>query len=156
VEYSLNQIVAEKARQWEALKVPYRHRGVTQRGCDCTGLLLGILLSLGYRPNGWKLRPYSMDWNVHTGAGNYILDELSPVTTKVSLSTALPGDILTFRLVGECVGHVGVLTDNVTTAFVHQHVNAKHCKRAILKNSGWGRHLAGVYRFDEQKLAQFL
>ncbi|GAH75445.1 unnamed protein product, partial [marine sediment metagenome] len=39
--------IAEEARKWADAKVPYRHRGVTNEGCDCSGLLIGVMQKLG-------------------------------------------------------------------------------------------------------------
>ncbi|MCE5185070.1 MAG: NlpC/P60 family protein [Planctomycetaceae bacterium] len=141
---ALKKSIAENAVTWKG--VVYQHRGYTRGGCDCTGLLIGILQELGF-VRDYQLRKYPMDWNLHAGAGNYIVDELSKFAAPVTLPQ--PGDIALFRF-GRCIAHVGIVLGKGT--FIHSHINAGACGISSLYNSPWTKRLAGFYEIREDAL----
>lgn len=145
---SLSQLYADRAREW--VGVVYQHRGTTRRGCDCTGLLVGIAQELGLLKN-YKLRSYSFDWNLHAGAGNYIVEELKRYSNEIPKSETRVGDILIFRF-GKCLAHAGILV--AKGLFVHSIAKAKVCKYSVLKNSIWSTRWAKTFRLDERKMVQ--
>ena len=88
---------AEEAVRWASIPVPFRHRGLTTRGCDCSGMLVGIAQTLG-KLKSYKLRKYKFDWNLHKGACDIITTELEKFADLVQKSPLQPGDIPVFRL----------------------------------------------------------
>lgn len=134
------------AKEWKDLKVVYEHRGTTRKGCDCTGLIIGILQELGYMRN-YKLRKYAPDWNLHAGADNHIVDEIEKVADKIE--TPDIGDVVLLKF-GRCVAHVGVVIEQ--GLFVHCFVDSKKCTVSSLWNSRWTKRIHAFYRFDGNKL----
>jgi len=144
----IGERIAREALNW--IGVPYQHRAMTKNGCDCTGLILGVLKTLGYLGN-YKVREYPIDWNLHGMADDHIRDELLKVTNEISGSEKLlKGDILLFWF-GRCVSHIGIYIGD--RQFVHSWRNAKKCKIAPLMNkNGWASRFDSAYRFDSKKL----
>ena len=138
---------------WAEEKVRYLHRGVSKFGCDCTGLIIGIARSLGYL-GAYKLRIYAPDWNKHTGAGDYIREELEKVANEIPKNETAPGDILVFKW-GNCLAHVGILIDKNNGKFIHNFEESNGCCYAILKNSGYEKRWKTSYRLDPIKMEKF-
>lgn len=131
---------------WKDLEVPYEHRGITQRGCDCTGLVIGVLRELGFLMN-YQLRKYPKDWNLHARADDYITQELEKVAYEIHIPQ--PGDLVTFYF-GKCVAHVGVVIER--GLFVHCNRTSQKCIISALQNSQWTPRIHGFYRIDWSKL----
>jgi len=146
---SLNVRIAELALQYAKLKVPYEHRGTTRNGCDCTGLIIGICRELGYL-NGFVLRQYSKQWNLHAGAGNYVIDELSKIAQRVPNKLATVGDIAVMWF-GKCPAHCGIIV-KPGPVMVHSLMSNGYCKKSLLKNSQWSSRWLATYRLTEEKL----
>ena len=147
----IQRVFAQEVVNWKGVK--YRHRGMTKNGCDCTGFIIGALRDLGYMAE-YKLRMYPMDWNLHSGAGNYIVEELNKVGNEIPKNEAITGDILVFRF-AKCLAHVGVYLDTNNGKFIHSLVSSKKCEYAILKNSMWTNRLETAFRLDPVKLRGF-
>ena len=140
----LNDDIIKEAKNW--LGVKYEHRGITKQGCDCTGLLIGILKTFGYLA-GYKIKRYPNDWNLHAKAGNYIMEEIEGIATKVDIPSI--GDLVLFNF-GRCISHLGILIEN--NMFIHTHSNSGICLMSKRVNSSWGKRIVGYYRIDENKL----
>lgn len=141
----------QEAANW--LGVKYRHRGTTMRGCDCTGLIIGVCRKLGYLGR-YDLRMYPEDWNLHAGAGNYICEELDKVGNEIPKNSACDGDIAIFRF-GKCLAHAGIIVDIKKRLMIHSFLTAKKCKYAILRNSLWSKRWEKSYRLDNEKMAKY-
>ncbi len=150
---SLQLIFKEEAIKWAEEKVRYVHRGVSKLGCDCTGLIIGVCREIGYLGN-YKLRNYSKDWNLHNGAGNYIIEELEKVANEIPKNEITEGDILVFSW-GRCLAHVGILVNKNNGKFVHCFVDSKKCIYGILFNSGFGKRWKKSYRLNVEKMKRF-
>lgn len=135
------------AKEW--LGVKYEHRGTTRNGCDCTGLIIGILREMGYLKN-YKLRNYSKDWNLHAGADNHIMEEVEKVSNKIENPDS--GDLVLFSI-GKCVAHVGLIVES--DLFIHCYVKSRKCVVSRFKESEWTKRIVGFYRLDEDKLNGF-
>ena len=138
---------------WKDLKVPYQHRGMTRYGCDCTGLIIGALKEMGYGKN-YQLRIYPPDWNLHSGADNHIVEEISRVADRIERPGA--GDLVLFYF-GRCIAHIGVIIEN--GLFIHCHRKSKRCVVSSLWNSPWTKRIFKdanntpvFYRLIESKL----
>ena len=145
-----NKIINE-ANKFAKIGVKYKHRGTTINGCDCTGLLICVAKNIGYM-NKFKLRNYSLDWNLHSGAGDYIIQGLNKIGEEIPKSTTQPGDILVFKF-GRCDAHIGILVND--DLFVHSYFEAKKCKYGRLKNSDWFKRWTRTFRLDENKMLQY-
>ena len=147
---SFAQQYATRAKEWARLGVPYRHRGLTRRGCDCSGMLIGIGQELG-KFKSFKLRKYRGDWNMHSGACDIITTELDKVADRVPNVQLGIGDILVFRF-GNCDAHAGVFIGDIS--FVHSVANSK-CQLGIIRDSKWSSRWTLTYRFNNEKMSQF-
>lgn len=145
------QKIAAQARQW--INVPYRHRGTTRQGCDCTGLLIGVARELGYLKH-FKLRKYKQDWNLGSGADDQVIKQLKKMGDLIGNSQADIGDIIVMNF-GRCGDHCGILVDVHKKLMIHCYRTLKKCRYGILRNSRWSRRWIQTYRIDEQKLAKF-
>jgi cell wall-associated NlpC family hydrolase len=147
-DLSLAESFAQVARQWAADKVPYRHRGTTRTGCDCTGLLIGVAQELGFLA-GYVLRDYPPDWNLHSGAGLHVIEELERFGDPISKSEAGPGDVAVMYF-GRCPAHCGIIV--APHLMVHCWRDGLYCRYGMLRNSPWSRRWSASYRFDGEKL----
>ena len=148
----LNEIFAAKAIEWAKQKVPYQHRGTTRRGCDCTGLLIGIARELGFLKN-YKLRKYPPDWNLHAGAGNQVIEELSKFGHEIPKSQATIGDVAVMAF-GKCPAHCGIIVDD-KFMMVHSLSTNRSCTIGFLKNSMFAKRWINSFRLDKNKLRQY-
>jgi len=142
---------AQQAMQW--LDVPYQHRGTTRRGCDCTGLLIGVARELGYLKI-YQLRKYPPDWNLHGMADDYIAEQLGRLADPIAKSQADAGDIVIMHF-GACISHCGILVNKQKKLIVHCYRTTGKVTKCILKNSSLASRWTGTYRLNEQKLATF-
>ena len=141
----LNKRIIEEVMKWKGVK--YQHRSTTKQGCDCTGLIVGVMQALGYIKS-YKMRKYPSDWNLHSMADNYILEEIEKFADKVSDMKS--GDIVLFRF-GKCIAHAGILLEN--KLFIHNHKKAGRCNLSSIRGvNKWAERLMGTYRFNIDKL----
>lgn len=143
-----NSLIAEEARRWVTAKVGFQHRGMTMKGCDCMGFIVGVLNK--FRQKLLVLPYYSKDWGQHTESSELIINGLNTIALETDKSKAEVGDILVFKF-GKCHSHTGIYLGNGT--FAHCYEAGKHCRYGVLNNSAWGRKLRKVFRLNE---TQFL
>ena len=142
---TLNEKIIEEAKTW--IGVPYVHRGINKRGADCTGMLIGILQTLGYGPN-FFLRKYPKDWNLHAMANDYIVEQLAQVAIRVPKKDKQPGDVLVFRW-GKCNSHTGVLFNE--HLFIHSMAGSV-CRYSSLKREEHSKRMSMIFRIEEDLL----
>lgn len=140
----MNNEIVREAWSWQGVK--YQHRGTTQYGCDCTGLIIGVLQELGYLKN-YNLRWYPIDWNLHNMADNYIIEELEKYADKVTDPKA--GDVIVFNF-GKCPAHAGIILDD--KVFIHSFVTAGRCILSPLNSQKWRKRIHSYYRFSLDKI----
>lgn len=145
----LKMLLCDIVKQWKALKVPYEHRGASRNGCDCTGLIIGALREMGFLEN-YKIRNYPPDWNLHGGAGNYIMEEINKVADRVKRPA--PGLVVLFYF-GKCVSHAGLIIEH--DLFVHCHKLSRKVVISGLWDSPWTKRIRGFYQLDEGRLNGF-
>lgn len=141
---------AEEAVRWASIPVPYVHRGTTIRGCDCSGMLVGIAQVLGKLKN-YKLRKYKFDWNLHKGACDIITVELEKFADLVQNSALQSGDIPVFKF-GKCNAHAGIFIKK--NLFVHS-LSHHCCQNGIIRNSQWSDRWTLTYRLSNEKMARY-
>jgi len=144
----LNEAIARRAEEYAAERVPYRHRGTSRRGCDCTGLVIGILREMGYM-RSYRLRDYPIDWNLHSGAGDWVIEGLGKLGRRVSRPSAQRGDIAVMQF-GRCPAHCGILVDR--DLMVHSFLAAGRCQYGRLKDSPWSARWVAAFRLEKEKL----
>ena len=145
---TLNERIVKEANRW--LGVPYQHRSASRYGCDCTGLIIGIMQALGYM-QGYKLRMYPKDWNLHDMADNHIEEEILKVADKIT-GPAVPGDIVLFKYeLQKFVAHIGIVTEN--RQFIHCWEKSGRVQLSSIEP--WAKRLSAVYRFNEDKMSGY-
>ena len=147
MEFELSKFI-DIAKSW--IGVPYRHRGLSRQGCDCTGLLFGVLREMGLTKD-YKLRDYPIDWNLHSGAGNYIEEELVKGADEISKEVVRPGDLCLFAFGRKgCLSHLGIIIK--PGLFLHTHRGAGCVKYGSLINSEWTIRWVKTYRLNNAKI----
>ena len=138
---------AELAAGYVEQQVPYRHRGISRRGCDCTGLIISIVKEMGYLAD-YKLRQYSTQWNLHKkSAGSFIIEELEKYCVPIPRHQAGIGDIVVMWF-GKCPSHCGIIIDKELLFVLMSKAN-KVAKKSILKNSIWYSRWVATYRIAD-------
>jgi cell wall-associated NlpC family hydrolase len=150
---SIQERIVELAKQWAAVGVPYRHHLVTRRGCDCTGLLVGILNELGFGLD-YELPVYSKSWNMHGSATDRIRDELIKIASAIGKDRTALGDIVLFVYKGQIyASHTGIMVGQ--DLFIHCHIDAGRVRYGRLIRSAWANRWSETWRIDLEKLRQF-
>ena len=144
----LNKQIIEEAKGWVGIK--FQHRSTTKFGCDCTGLIIGILKALGFGKN-YELRNYPYDWNLHGMADDHIVKVVEKVSNKV-IGKKKPGDIVLFEQ-GKCTSHIGIVLEN--DMFLHALRKNRKSIISKLVNSKWSKRVVNYYRFDVEKLKRY-
>jgi cell wall-associated NlpC family hydrolase len=108
---------------------PYKYRGETPAGFDCSGLVRYSYLTAGVSvPHG--------------------TDALRRVTRSVGLGGAKRGDLIFFSQRGRDYSHVGVYVGN--QEFVHAPSTGKNVRKDSLKEPYWKKHALDARRFPER------
>lgn len=122
--------IGEKAARTAESMVgrPYKYRGETPAGFDCSGLARYSYLKAGLDvPHGTKA--------------------LRGATRAVSKRSMQRGDLLFFDEKGGPYSHVGIYTGN--DCFVHAPSSGKKVRKNCLHESYWEKHFMEVRRFLE-------
>lgn len=112
----MSAIIA-RARGW--IGTPYRHQAACKgAGCDCLGLVRGVLGELGFALPG--VPAYSQDWSEPEGDERLWYAARALLATK-SCADAAPGDVLLFRMrSGAVAKHLGLQSETgATPRFIH-------------------------------------
>lgn len=146
---TIQEQIATIAREWADAKVRYKHRGLTRLGCDCSGLLIGVIRELGYLKK-FVYPLYPLDWNLHgfKHKHNYITEYISRYAHQVEKENRQPGDILLFKY-KKVICHTGIYVGD--GLFVHSYTRYP-VGYATLNNSVYGKNLVEVWRIDIERL----
>lgn len=136
------QIITE-ARTWKG--TPFMgHVRVKGIGCDCVGLVVGVLMKLGAIPKDIALPAYTL------GSGSHM--EYSLVCGWIENSglftaeaPAQPGDIVGLKL-GRVVHHVGIVTSEAT--FIHA-VEKHGVIESRLDAPPWENRVKSIWRLKQ-------
>jgi len=138
--------IVEIAHVWAELKVPYSHRGANRKGCDCSGLLVGILQEMGFL-HGYTLPVYERRWD--RGKDKTILTRnFSLYYTEINMDKIEPGDVIIFAFAGVDM-HSGIFIGR--NLFIHCYQDSQ-VKIDTVMNSSWTARISRVVRFDMEKL----
>jgi cell wall-associated NlpC family hydrolase len=131
--------IVEQVKQWVGVR--YLHQGITRSGCDCSGLLVGVLKELGYL-RSFVMPVYPLDWNLHNPKHNYLQEYLDKYCFKTDKPQ--PEDLVVFRF-GRHISHIGILVDGLT--FIHCYMTAG-VKYGTLNSGQWKERVVGYWRLD--------
>ena len=145
IQYN-GQLLVDEAKLW--LGTPYDHHSAIRNvGCDCVGLLIGVLKEIGYMSEKYHPRAYAQQWMLHRST-EILISDLEEYSTEVLKNEVSAGDILLFKF-GRATSHMGIfLKDNV---FIHCWTKKGVCK-SVLKNSIWEARLSKIVRLNDEKL----
>lgn len=145
---TLNEQIVKEAKTW--IGVNFQHHGASKFGCDCSGLIIGVLNAIGYLRN-YKRIKYPKDWNFHGMAKGYFKDELLKFSNIVPLHKAKIGDVLLFQW-GNCPSHTAWLMED--DMFLNAQAKVK-VHLTPLSSNKHRKRLRYVFRLDEEKLKEF-
>lgn len=100
--------------------VPFRYRGCDRRGCDCAGLILGIL-----KEAGEDLGDLASDYSNHKVSnsnyidGQKIINALDKRFCRTSTERVTRGDIVLLRSGSGAVFHLGVISRTEPLYILH-------------------------------------
>ncbi len=100
---------------------PYRYRGASPSGFDCSGLVL-----FSYAKAGIEGLPHSAR-------------ALESHAQAVAIEDLQPGDLLFFHLSGRKASHVGIYMGG--RAFVHAPSSGKRVERVSFDHAYWGKRV---------------
>ncbi|HUI46477.1 MAG TPA: C40 family peptidase [Nitrospirota bacterium] len=126
---SFSAAVGEKAARTAVSMIgrPYRDRGDSPEGFDCSGLVRYSYLTAGVdAPHGTEF--------------------LMKVTRSLSMSNARIGDLLFFEESGKKYSHVGIYLGN--DLFVHAPSSGGKVKKDSLRDPHWRKSFLEVRRFN--------
>ena len=129
------------ARSW--IGTPYHHQASLKGvGCDCLGLVRGVYRELcGNEPEA--MPPYTPDWAEALGMETLLAGARRNLR-ECAIVTALPGDILVFRLRRAAMAkHMAILT--TTGTMVHAIEMAPVTE--VHFGSWWRRHTTAAFIF---------
>ncbi len=105
---------------------PYKYKGDSPSGFDCSGLVRYSYLTAGIEV------PHSAD-------------ALREATRPISIRQARKGDLLFFTELGKKYSHVGIYEGD--DQFVHAPSTGKHVRIDSLRDPYWKKHFLGARRF---------
>lgn len=130
------EAIVAAARGW--VGTPYRHRAATRgAGCDCLGLLVGVLRDQGVAPPDLPL--YGADWRDAEGR-----EALTALATRWLVPATGPeaGQVVLFRSGrSEAPRHCGVMV--AADRFVHAQEGFGVVEANLTE--GWQRRVAGMF-----------
>ena len=149
---TLNEQIVEEAKSW--LGTPFQHRSWSKFGCDCTGLVFGVVIEV-LKKNGisvtYPIRLYPKDWNFHSMADNHIIDELNRFAVVIPKSETSAGDIIVFH-VGRCVSHIGIKMQG--DLFIHS-LGGRNVKYDRLRQNVFAKRWVQSFRLSDDKIKEY-
>ena len=113
---------------------PWRHREHTcQAGCDCIGLVYGVLVATGFMDPATPIPDYPRDWHLHNATERLVEGILAiPGMLRVPTAARADGDVLVFRY-GLASAHVGI---NMGRSIVHAPTNLRVIRSPLGEYAG--------------------
>jgi NlpC/P60 family putative phage cell wall peptidase len=141
-----HRIVAQ-ARTWEG--TPFHHQArLKGKGCDCLGLIIGVVAELGLTDrNGKLLADYDEVTYSKEPDGEYLTAKLTALLDEVPKAEAQPGDLALFEM-GNNPQHLAILTD-YEGALGMIHCEAK--RRCVVEHrldDEWNNKMIKVFRWQ--------
>lgn len=161
---SFEERVVIKAREW--IGTPFKYYGRTKKtiytrgGCDCIGLLVGILAELNYNVNGKPIKFFDTD--KYSKLKNYgkLSENLSKYFVNKCICDLNVGDIVIFKI-NKYLEHVGIvgsytsagkaaenLGDKKNLTLIHAYIQAGMVVEHCLTDE-WREKIVGVYGFNK-------
>ena len=129
------------------LSTPWRHMCMVKgRGCDCVGLVLGVLVNVGFlRPEEIKLPPYPPDWHLHKEHLELLNWFKSRPDVMEVTGPLQNGDILLFQY-GKSPSHLGIFWGKN----IYHSVTNRYVLVSPLKDPNLKKRLVTIFRCMEE------
>jgi len=140
-----NPIVLQ-ARTW--LGTPFHHQArLKGKGCDCLGLIVGVVDELGLTDSeGKPLAGYDEINYSKEPDGAYLTQRLTGLLTEVPAAEARAGDVALFSM-GKNPQHLAILSDyEGTLGMIHCYAQARRVVEHRLDKE-WNNRLVKVFRW---------
>lgn len=141
----MNQIV-KQARTW--LGTPFHHQArLKKKGCDCLGLIVGVVDELGLKDKTGKLLAgYDEITYSKLPNGEHLIAKLQSVLKEIPKAKAKPGDLGLFKI-GDNPQHLAILTDyEGEIGMIHCEARTRKVVEHRLDNE-WNERLIKVFRW---------
>jgi NlpC/P60 family putative phage cell wall peptidase len=138
---SAREDVLLAARGW--VGTPYRHQAsVKGVGTDCLGLIRGVWREV-YGQEPQKPPPYTPDWAEALGEDT-LLEAARQHLTEIPAGSALPGDVLLFRMGMGCPAkHAAIVSGE--SRIIHAYWGRTVCETRLVP--WWQRRVTAAFRF---------
>jgi NlpC/P60 family putative phage cell wall peptidase len=139
--------IVRQARTW--LRTPFHHQArLKGKGCDCLGLIVGVVDELGLKDrNGKLLASYDEITYPTEPDGAYLTQRLTELLEEVPIAEAQPGDLALFK-VRDNPQHLAILTDyEGALGMIHCFAPA----RAVVEHrldDDWKQRISKVFRWQ--------
>ena len=144
-------LIESHARAW--VGTPFLHQGrKKQVGCDCIGLVIGVLVEVGILFNGKS--PLELDMRDYTMQpdGKRLLAALSRYLVPVEMKNMQAGDVALMRFERE-PQHVGILGGGENSSLTQaRNLSLIHCYQGVGKvvehrlDEKWQRRIVAVFK----------
>ncbi len=142
--------IAAQARTWIGTR--FHHQGRVKKntensgGCDCIGLIVGVVDELGIEFQGRKLSDYDRTDYAKVPDGKELMDAFSNYMQPIDFADVEPGDILMFRFEKD-PQHVGIVGEysSQELSIIHCYMQAKKVVEHILDDH-WKSRVVGGFR----------
>lgn len=144
---SISNDIINQARTW--LGTPFHHQArLKGKGCDCLGLIVGVVDELGVKDTHGKLLSSYDELNYSKQPdGEYLIQKLQAVLKEVPKEEARAGDLALF-VIANNPQHLAFITD-------HEHgLGMIHCEARTRKvvehrlDDEWNDRLIKVFRWQ--------
>lgn len=137
-----------QARTW--IGTPFHHQArLKGKGCDCLGLIVGVVDELGLKDSTGKLlASYDEVTYSKEPDGTYLIQKLTGLLEEVPVAEACAGDLALFK-VRENPQHLAILTDyEGMIGMIHCYAQARRVVEHRLDDD-WKSRLIKVFRWQQ-------
>ncbi len=143
-----SQDIVRQARTW--LGTPFQHQArIKNLGCDCLGLIIGVVQELGLLDkHGKLLASYDETTYPKQPSGTRLTAKLCSILYEVPVDKARPGDLALLTIAGN-PQHLAILTDyehSGILGLIHCDTRSKCVVEHVL-DQHWHSKLHKTFRF---------
>lgn len=140
--------ITVQARTW--LGTPFHHQArLKGKGCDCLGLIVGVVDELGLTDEiGRLLSSYDEINYSKEPDGKYLIQKLENILDEVNPSEIKAGDLALFKM-GNNPQHLAIITDyQGSLGMIHCYAQARKVVEHRFDEE-WQKRLFKVYRWHQ-------
>ncbi len=140
--------ITVQARTW--LGTPFHHQArLKGKGCDCLGLIVGVVDELGLVDESGRLLSSYDEINYSKEPdGKYLIQKLENILDEVNPSEIKAGDLALFKM-GNNPQHLAIITDyQGGLGMIHCYAQARKVVEHRF-DENWQKRLFKVYRWHQ-------